>query len=699
MLSHFLKTKIIASFIISAIIIGIFSLGIVSNLFKPLHEHFSDYLYDRNEANSEIIIIAIDDKSTSLEGLGRFSQWSRERFTELLTSLQDENPSVITFDILFHTRTEMIPSEKLEELQLELDNVATIEEKVEIYEDFAEAYGSYYDLSPIDLELAEKFNEFDNIVLSAALNYDGVSLVKPLYEFAGNVELGVVNSFLDRTGILRKSIPQFYISSEDRYYDDIAVATVKKYLNTSTLTIPTENEQMLVNFFGDPYSYQMISFIDVVNGNFEPGTFTDKIVLIGATAAKELHDEYLTPRSNTTPMSGVEFRANEIQTILEQKFLYNQSKFSQILTIAGIAIGLTIIFSYTGIILSLIITALAILAYILAAQWFYFQGTILNMVYPFFAVVAAYIASWVYKYFIADKKKRELKGAFSHYVSEKLVEKISQNPESVKLGGEKRVITVFFSDIKNSTTLSEKTEITAWVKQMNEYFTIMESIIKNFGGTLDKYEGDAIMGFFNAPLEQKDHTLMAFVAALEMQKTLKALNQKWQKEGKPTLEFRIGMNAGEAIVGNFGSINRFDYTAMGDTVNTASRLESAANKTYGTSILVAGFEKNLDPEKKKALVMRQIDTVILPGKNEPVKIFELICAKENATETVLSIVENYEKGLSAYQNKDFAGAIKYFETLKDDLPSQIMLSRCQKLLKAEKVDGLDENMVFRIVGK
>ena len=153
------------------------------------------------------------------------------------------------------------------------------------------------------------------------------------------------------------------------------------------------------------------------------------------------------------------------------------------------------------------------------------------------AIVLTFLASWVYKYTIADKKKREMKSAFGHYVSKKLVDEISKNPDMVKLGGEKREVTVFFSDIKDSTKISEKMDTEIWVAQMNEYFTMMESVIKQLGGTIDKYEGDAIMGFFNAPIPQENHVILAHITALEMKKALGRLHQKWEKESKPLLEF------------------------------------------------------------------------------------------------------------------------------------------------------------------
>lgn len=237
-----------------------------------------------------------------------------------------------------------------------------------------------------------------------------------------------------------------------------------------------------------------------------------------------------------------------------------------------------------------------------------------------------------------------MKNVFGHYVSKELVEQISNNPDLVKLGGEKKEVTVFFSDIQNSTTLSEQIAIEEWVKQINEYFTAMERIVMQSGGTLDKYEGDAIMAFWNAPLDQPDHVTRGYLAALTMIKVLNQLHAKWQQEGKPAINIRIGINTGPALVGNFGSENRLDYTVMGDTVNTASRFESSANKTYNTQICVGGITEQNRPA---GMVLRELDRVLLPGKKEAVVIFELVCSANEYTPALEQVVMTYQKGLGA----------------------------------------------------
>ena len=689
-LTNILKNKILTGAVIGAAITLFLAIGIGFGLFNSLHLKLANSLYTKNEPGKDIVIVAIDDKSTQrpeLGGLGLFTRWSRDNYTQLLDVLKTEKPKSITFDILFDNNTQIIPSAALAQLQYQLEeNGDGNKDKLDAYEQFV-ADNADPTKNKSDKDLANKFAEFDNVII--AFNSDGQNSIMPIPSFAMNAIIANVQAEPDDDGVMRRTTPD----------DDLALVTVKTYLDKETIDLPLEDGKLMVNYFADPFGYTMIPFVDVLNGNYEKGLFKDKIVLVGLTSFKEINDKFTTPKSNKIAMPGVEFRANEIQTILDGKFLTNQSKLSQNLTIFSISAVLTIAFNYLGIALAILLALTSIALFIAAAHFFYARGSILNMVYPFLAILLSYLASWVYKYFIADKGKREMKSAFSHYVSDELVEQIAKNPDMVKLGGEKRPVTVFFSDIKNSTGYSEQTPIELWVQQINEYFTAMEFVLQSYGGTLDKYEGDAIMGFWNAPVAQEDHVARGFVTALVMKKTLTQLHAKWQGEGKPLIEFRIGINTGDALVGNFGSKNRFDYTVMGDTVNTASRLESSANKTYGTSICVAGFENAISPESLAKLVLRELDTVLLPGKKEPVKLFELVCLAEEATTDLKNKLNNYANGLTAYRRQDFTNAITAFESLKDDPAATVMLKRCRTLSTGGIVPGLGSDMIFSIANK
>lgn len=692
-MSQSFKQKFLAKFLTAFSVIFLLSLSLIFDLFTGINHQFTDSLFTLNEPSDQIVIVAVDEKTTlpPPQGLGRFSQWSVTNFSKLLEILDREEAKVITVDILFNNFSETVAREKILLLEDQTEDLSK-EEQIKAFENFIKTYKNPL-RHPDDETFSQTLAKLDQDILIAALDITSTSLIPPIAKYADNTTLALANTYADEDGIIRVAIPHFQVG--DASYDDLAVASVKKYLNQDQLDLPIQNNRLLVNFFADPYSYPMISFVDVMKGNYPANYFKDKIVLVGVTNAKLVHDEHYTPRSDLGPMSGIEFRANEIQTILDGKFLKNQSKPATIATIAVISTALVLAINYLSITLSLLLTLAAIGLYTLAAHYFYRQGLILNMIYPYLAIVLAYLASWVYKYFISDRHKRELKSAFGRYVSKDLVEQISKNPDMVKLGGETKEVSVFFSDIKSSTTLSEQIPIEQWVAQINEYFTVMEDVLMRSGGTLDKYEGDAIMGFWNAPIDQPDHVSRAYAAALQMLKSLRQLHQKWQSEGKPLIEIRIGLNTGPAIVGNFGSHNRLDYTVMGDTVNTASRLESAANKAYGTAICVAG---NTQPPAE--FTLRELDLVLLPGKKDPVKIYELIGLSNSLSPETQALLASYANGLASYRNKNWQDAITHFQQNPQDPPSQIMLKRCEILAQGAELSGLDlETMVFAIEHK
>ena len=217
----------------------------------------------------------------------------------------------------------------------------------------------------------------------------------------------------------------------------------------------------------------------------------------------------------------------------------------------------------------------------------------------------------------------------------------------INLGGEKRNITIFFSDIRGFTTISEKLKPEELVHLLNEYLTEMTTIITDDEGLVDKYMGDAIMSFWGAPLEQPNHAEMACSSSLKMMKKLKELQNKWKKEGIPSFDIGIGLNSGEAIVGNMGSSNRFDYTAMGDSVNLASRMEGL-NKIYGTNIIIT---ENTQKVVKDKFETRKLDVVQVKGKKKPVYIYELIFEKDKLSKKHRDFVKLYEESLELYFKK------------------------------------------------
>ncbi|MBN2000197.1 adenylate/guanylate cyclase domain-containing protein, partial [candidate division KSB1 bacterium] len=309
--------------------------------------------------------------------------------------------------------------------------------------------------------------------------------------------------------------------------------------------------------------------------------------------------------------------------------------------------------------------------------WFTQNAYWLELVRPVMAIVLAYLFVFFYRYVDEERNKRYIKNMFQFYLTASVVDELLRRPELLKLGGERRVATAFFSDIKNFTTVSEKLSPESLVAQLNEYLSEMTDIVLKYEGYLDKYEGDAIMAIFGIPIEQHDHPSRAVLAALEMQDALVELRKKWRNEGKPELYARMGINTGPMIAGNIGGIRRFDYTVIGDAVNLASRLEGV-NKTYGTGIIISEYTRiKLDD----SIVVRELDKIRVKGKNEPVAVFQVLSKnRSHLLNAQLLILEDFEKGLLAYRKGQWDLALSIFQRVlavnPNDGPARTFLKRC-----------------------
>lgn len=299
--------------------------------------------------------------------------------------------------------------------------------------------------------------------------------------------------------------------------------------------------------------------------------------------------------------------------------------------------------------------------------------------------LSTFVATNFYRYFITNRDRRHIERAFSHYIAPDVVKQIALHPNSFKLGGERREMTFFFSDIADFTTISEKLGTEKLFQFMQEYLSAMTNILMNNKGTLDKYIGDAVMGFFNAPISLEKSEYFACKTALEQQAQLIELNKKWNQEGIPHITTRIGINTGEAMVGNIGSEIRFNYTVIGDHVNLASRLEGV-NKEYFTKICVSEgtYEKT-----KEDFFFRELDMIRVKGKAQGIKIYELIGYK-NDTSIPREKYMNYETALAYYYAEEYKLAQDIFENNKEDLVSAIMAKRCQDAIsgKIEIINGI-----------
>lgn len=425
---------------------------------------------------------------------------------------------------------------------------------------------------------------------------------------------------------------------------------------------------------------------------FSPEFFRDKIVLLGTG----FHDSdkfrtpfYDLPRRDTHEsygwMYGVEVHANALQNLLDFEYVRPAGAVAVVAILVVLA-GLTggAVF-WQGALWGAVVATLAALGEaVLAFQQFGSTFLWLPIMAPLVAIVAAYLGSTAYVSIVEGRDKRFIKSAFGKFVSPSVVDEIAENPEKLKLGGQTCEISVLFSDLAGFTSLSEDLEAEALVALLNDYLSEMTELVLAEDGTLDKYIGDAIMAFWNAPKTVPDHADRALRCAIMMQRKMQDLNARWREADPDAKEFvvRIGINTGEVVVGNVGGKNRFDYSAIGDPVNLGARLEPA-NKSYDT--LVMASEYAVDAATRSDYRLRELDLLAVVGKEEPVTVYEVVefagaaiaLEKEEA-------LQHYEAGLSAYRNRDWELAAQYFgaatESDPEDGPSKVYLDRARQYI-------------------
>jgi len=649
-----------------------------------------------------IIIIAIDDQSD--ESTPDRWPWPRSYYAHVIENLENAGAAVIGVDVMLDQSDESN--------------------------------------SQSDDALARVLRRYNNIVLTGKLlrtstGYSYSTLIPPFRKFTPkNGSWGLVTLEADLDGFYRRyPLGQAYA---DTLLSSFAAEIIRHlpdsladnhlwedndYFHLGQFRIPKfDAGSMVINFLGPAFSFQYYSFDNILDDkNFNlregydtnifdapgdsalglppglkySGRFKNKIVLIGATM-HELHDNFPTPfldHRNTSgekvlaEMPGVEIHANAISTILSGNYIRTLST-KLVLVILIILIGLIFFINRKmSTLASAFFAIVLLLAYLFISGLAFTKSNLLiPVIAPVLAVLFSYLGFTVYSYFLTQKEKKMLRGAFAYYVPDSVIQDIMNDPDKLSLGGEEREISVLFSDVTGFTTISESLTPRELVGLLNEYLTEMTDIVLNNNGIIDKYEGDAIMAEFGVPVPYEEHARVACKTALEMQTKLKHLRKQWAKRGLPELHVRIGINTGEVIVGNMGSRDVFDYTVMGDHVNLGSRLEGA-NKFFGTRIMISQFTNDV---VKDDFYTRTLDLIRVKGKKKPIEVFELIAKNDTKfTDNFHKLLGLYARGVAAYRNRKWTDAAEIFEQcLKlspDDTPSQIYHQRCV-MYKAEPPD-------------
>lgn len=703
--------KLLSVLSISIILSVFLNFFIYLDFFSSLNYRFSAKLYDgKKEISKDIVIVKIDEKSFEDENLGNILYWNREYYNRVLDYLVESKAKIIAYDLIFSEPSKGISEETLKNL-----NGNSLKD----YKNFQ--------IHPYDQKFAETLKKHDNIILSSLAVLHNIedfpakliNLIDPLDIFKENTTTGIVYK-LNSDQIMFSTSPAFNYS--DNLVENFDFAVARRFLGLpdtaklSDLTlynykfydppkarikidgeeiktdwpkeeinVPLNKGDMMINYYFKPEDfdldkYSSYTFADVYFGRVSKESFKDKIVLIGPyyLASGDLH---FTPVSGNSKMYGVEIHANAIQTILDRDFIRVQGNLGKYILILVLGVLASLVYAYSPIILSVLGVFVLNVLYYFGAKFVFDKGYLMDMLYPFAIISLSFVGIYVYKYLSEYRGKLELKNAFSHYVNDELVKEVMKNPDSLKLGGEKKILSIMFSDVKGFTSVSENLKPEQVVSILNEYLEAMTNIILSHGGTVDKYEGDAIMAFWNAPLAIPDHALNACLAALECRRYLRSLHNKWKKEGKPLLDFRVGINTGEVVVGNIGSDRRFDYTIIGDNVNLASRLEGA-NKYYGTNLMISEFTKQ---EVSNHFIFRPIDLMRVKGKQKPVFTYEIICLKDELTPELESFLNEFNQAFNLYLKGLFKEAHKFFYALNKKFPNdaltKVYLLRCGEFLE------------------
>jgi adenylate cyclase len=555
-----------------------------------------------------------------------------------------------------------------------------------------------------------------NSILYTATMANIPALLSPDNNNSGT--MGFFNVLPDADGVLRRAllVVPFERSSklaEAELYGSLEVQTIRVYLGVPAeqLTVnynqtgivslqfgdklqvkPDNIGRLAINYRGPERTYPYYSIVDVVRHKFPPGTFKDKIVLVGASATGI--GDLRTPPYGGITYPGVEVHANAIDNMLNHQALTRGAaqELSDLMLILffGIPVGIWMAlvaprWMWFG--LSFLVP-LALIDY-----GAFLRGWWLNFSVPALTLVSNVLLVSLYRALVEEKEKRRIRTAFGQYLSPEVIRRLLRNPKLVE--PKKTEITVMFSDIRGFTTISENLDAQDLALFLNQYLSDMTGLVFEYQGTLDKYIGDAVMAFWGAPFEVDDHATSACNSALKMMQRVREMQREWQAQGKPQLDIGIGLNSGVASVGNMGSALRYGYTALGDTVNLSSRLEGL-NKDYGTHIIVN--ETTYAATREAQFVYRELDLIRVKGKTHPVMIYELIgrSGEENLYGNIADVqprLDQFAQGRSLYRARRWEEAQCVFQKMidkwPDDGPARTYWKRCQEYLFDEPPSGWD----------
>lgn len=749
-----LSIQMLSGFLV-AVIVTLMYLYLPSN-FQSLDNRLRDYMFVIRgpvQTTGNVVIVDIDEKS--LKEMGQWP-WQRIKFAQVLQNLTNAGAAIIGLDIVFAEEDNSNPAKVLKELgyptkgvddydQILADTLSVTPTVVgyvfKLQDDGVEALeppdpaGNYAEKPLMEQEyLVQPFGAILNTpriqksaqstgFFNTIPDNDGIIRSVPLamkYDYIVYPSLGLdmVRNFYYANAVTvlyskEYGVEQFRI---DRpvVEDGMMVVDEKGRPQMEREYIPTDRHgRLFVNFRGPSKTFPYLSAVDIYNNEFNPDDIKNKLVLIGTSAAGLL-DLRAMPFDSVYP--GVEVHANVIDNMLAKDFISKPSwtMLVDILMIFGVGFTLSAILGFTSAFTSLVVVAGYFVGLFGFNYYMLFEkGLIFNILFVIVIMVfLLYMVSIVLSYFLETRQKNMIKGKFASKVSPAVMEDILQNAGSNVLAAHEREITVSFSDVRNFTNISEAMgNPKSLIEFMNEYMDPMTEIIIKSGGTVDKFIGDAIMSYWNAPQNLPNHAEKAVDATLDQLHALKPLNEKLRADPrfinvvkmsdanhKPIVDIGIGLNTGVAIVGEMGSTGRSDYTVIGDPINLGSRLESLC-KFYNSKCNVSNFTKAKLPEGK--YIYRFLDLVTVKGKKEPVEIWQIHDYEHPPSgETIYQVsrerlqeeLDRYHEAIALYKAAKFADALAIFKELDawEDKTNiniyQIYIERCEHYIEEPPVD-------------
>mgnify|MGYP001591694104 CR=1 FL=1 len=654
---------------LAALLTAAYRLG----FFSSAQIQSTDFLFASRttEHADSTVIVGIDQRASSglLQQYGPPVNWPRTLYAHTLDALRQAGARVVAFDIFFD-----VPRREDPELVAAIARFGNVVLPVE-------ARGPKV-LHPSP-GVAQAFDTF-------------IHPTSAIREAAAAE--GTVNVSTDRDTVVR-SLPLILAAGEETI-PAFALTTVARFIRRPAVLDGTATDQevyaagrvipiagtgsLLINFLGAPSSPEgggavpIISLVDVLTGSFDHTLVRDKIVLIGWTIRGV--DEFATPTTADTRMWGVEVQANAIETILSERYLSTVSPVTTIGLIVTFALASALLVAALGPFLASIGMVALLALYFLTSGILFDTGILLNLVYPPSAIVLGFAVALVYRVVFEQGQQRVIRGVMARYLSPSVSQWVLKDPDRLNLGGETRTMTVLFCDLRGFTTFSHALAPQALVSLLNEYMTAMTHVVFKYDGVLDKYIGDAIMAFWNAPLDQADHARRACETALDMIQTLLGLQQNWARQGLPKLEVGIGINTGPMVVGNMGARDRLAYTVLGDTVNVASRLEGLS-KEYATRMVIGEATRQTAGD---LFAYRFLDVVAVKGRSEPLAVYEILGRKGELTPLLVERAQRYQTGIELYRTRRWAEAAVLFEEVHsaapEDGPISLYLRRSRALV-------------------